>query len=135
VSYLNAQPLISDSVAGGSDVPFNDIGHSTPGITHINDTGTFAVVADGVYLVSVNIKYSNGEDNGEAAVIQVAVNGVADPRSPAVTLGVGVGTAFLQAVLVLTADQIISVHNAGVGTLTMMADDVVDASISIVKLD
>jgi hypothetical protein len=135
VAYLDADGGNgSDVVPGAATVPFNTPGPATLGITNNND-GTFTVIDAGVYLISSSVNCLDGDIAGGApGILQVAVTGVADPRSSKATLPDGIGSGFVQAVLVLTAGQSISIINVG-GNFSMLDDANIDASISILKLD
>jgi hypothetical protein len=129
---LNGQSMLNNNF----QFPFSDNG-PLDNILHTPGTAQFTVEANGVYHViySVNIvNYSSSFPGVLAGNMTLYVNGVAN-ASTRVTFSSGQNGEYTgQALLPLSAGDIISMGNSGIDFANLVASPLVGASISIAQI-
>jgi hypothetical protein len=125
--YIFQLATIADAtVVGGADVVFSNNGPTFGGVTHTAGTTVMTVPSAGTYSVEYCISFTAGV----GATMAIAVNGVVDP-STSVTFLTATGTVCGQAMLQLTAGDILTLRDNSATPFTLALAPSVSAQLIV----
>lgn len=121
--------ILTTTILGGSNIPFSNNGPFS-NITHTAGSTTITVTTTGIYEIFYGVTFTAGV----GAQIALAVNGTIDASTPISAL-VTTGELTGEVILVLTANDQITLRNNSLITLKLALAPVVAAQITIKRLN